>query len=249
MAVGLLCSWKVASRKWRIFCYISAFIAITCRCLCGYEYISVIMMGLISFMVIDLLLALQKKEKKHASLLFKTTLILGIIALTGFMTAICIHASLKGNGSITEGIKNIIEDVALRRTNKANLNDFDSLYWPSINASVWEVYSMYFHFPNDVIIGITGNLFPLLCLIPIGIFINEYKNRKIDFETIFMYIFFFLASISWFCLGKSHSYNHTHINFVLWYFGFVQTCFYIIISRIVSVISPNKNNVETKHRA
>lgn len=237
MVVGIICSLKINSRKWRIGCYIVAFVAIAGKCLCGYEYISVVMMGLVSFMVIDLLIAIVKKDYEKAKLLFRTTFILGVIALAGFVMAICIHAPLKSGGSIIEGIKIIIENDVLRRTNSADLNNFSPIYWPSMNASVWEVCCKYFHFSTEIITGIAGNLFPILCIVPIVIFIYEYKKNKIDYQSIFMYLFFFLTSISWFCLAKSHSYVHTHINYVLWYFGFVQTCFYIIISRIVWGIS------------
>lgn len=233
MAVGIICSLKIESRKWRIACYLATFIAIVGKCLCGYEYISVVMMGLVSFMVFDLLIAMVKKDCARVKLLFRTTVIMGVIALIGFMVAICIHASLKGSGSIIEGIQKIIEKDVLRRTNGADLNDLNPIYWPSMNASVWEVYSKYFHFSSEIITGITGNMFPILCVVPIVIFVFEYRRKKYDFQSIFMYVFFFLTSISWFCLAKSHSYIHTHINYVLWYFGFVQICIYIIVSRIV----------------
>lgn len=39
-----------------------------------------------------------------------------------------------------EGIKNIFEQDVLRRTNGADLNNFDVAYWPSMNASTWEVF-------------------------------------------------------------------------------------------------------------
>ena len=240
MAVGLACSIKVQSEKWRIGCYVTAFISIVGKCLCGYEYISVVMMGLVSFIFVDLLMAVVKKDYRTATMLFKTTFILGAVALMGFMVAICIHAQLKGNGNIAAGIKSIIEEDVLRRTNGADLNEFNPIYWSSMNASVWETYCKYFHFSTEIIVGITGNLFPLLCIIPIVIFIYEFKNKKNDFQSVFMYIFFFLTSISWFCLAKSHSYIHTHINFVMWYFGFVQICFYVIVSRIVDAIRDSR---------
>ena len=236
MAVGLACSIKVQSEKWRIGCYVAAFISIVGKCLCGYEYISVVMMGLVSFIFVDLLMAVVKKDYRTATMLFKTTFILGAVALMGFMVAICIHAQLKGNGNIAAGIKSIIEEDVLRRTNGADLNEFNPIYWSSMNASVWETYCKYFHFSTEIIVGVAGNLFPLLCIIPIVIFICEFKNRIIDFQSVFMYLFFFLTSISWFCLAKSHSYIHTHINFVMWYFGFVQICFYVIVSRIVDAV-------------
>lgn len=243
MVVGLICSLKIDRQKWRIGCYIATFISIVGKCLCGYEYISVIMMGLVAFLVIDLLLSIVERDTEKTKLLFRTTLVLGIVALTGFIVAICIHALLKGRGDIIQGIKMIIRDDVLRRTNGANLNNFNSVYWPSMNASVWEVYRKYFHFQTDIIVGIKGDLFPLLCIIPGGIFVYEIYKGKIDFQGIFMYIFFFFTSISWFCLAKSHSYIHTHMNYVLWYFGFVQVCIYIIMSRIVGMIS-TKPDVE-----
>ena len=236
MAVGLVCSLKINSANWRIGCYIAAFISIIGKCLCGYEYISTVMMGLVSFLVIDLLLALVKKDNQAVKLLFKTTIILGVVAIVGFMIAVCIHAQLKGNGSIKEGIKSIIENDVLRRTNGADLNDFDPVYWPSMNASVWEVFCKYFHFPTEIITGVTGNMFPILCVIPIVIFIYDFKNGNTDYQNIFMYLFFYLTSISWFCLAKSHSYIHTHMNYVMWYFGFVQICFYVIVCKIIDMI-------------
>lgn len=68
--------------------------------------------------------------------------------MAGFLTAICIHAVLKGNGNIMEGIKNIFEQDVLRRTNGADLNNFDVAYWPSMNASTWEVFLCIFPFLN-----------------------------------------------------------------------------------------------------
>jgi len=240
MMIGLICLLHIDSGKWRKGCYVAAFIAIAGKSLCGYEYISVVMMGLIAFILMELLLAIVKKDKQRTKLLFGTTFILGVCALAGFMLAICIHALLKGDGNMVEGIKRIILDDVLRRTSGANLNNIVNELWPSMNASVWEVFCKYFHFSTEIVTGIAGNLFPMLCLTPIGIFIYEFKKNKIDFQSIFMYIIFFFTSISWFCLAKSHSYVHTHMNYVLWYFGFVQTCFYVIVSRIISAVSEKR---------
>ena len=115
------------------------------------------------------------------------------------------------------------------------MNEFAEVYWPSFNASVWETYSQYFHFSTEVITGIPGNLFPLLCVVPICIFGYEYKTRKMHIELLAMYVIFFLTSVSWFCLAKGHSYIHTVINYVLWYFGFVQICIYIIVNKVIEM--------------
>ncbi len=244
MLVGLFCAWKINNRKCRTASYIAAFIAVFGKCLCGYEYISVVMMGLIAFLLVDFILSISKKDKVQVKLLFRTIVIVGITALLGFMAAICVHAPLKGNGSIIVGIKNIFEQDVLRRTVGGDLNGFSETMLASLNASIWETYCKYFHFGTEVITGMAGNLFPLLCVVPLSIFAYEYKAKRLNVELVSMYIVFFLTSISWFCLAKGHSYIHTHMNYVLWYFGFVQTCLYIIVNKIRETFS----NVELKKK-
>ncbi len=233
MLAGLFCAWKINSRKCRILSYLVVFAAIMGKCLCGYEYISVIMMGTIVFLLVDFVLAVVNKDRKKGILLFRTIIIMGMVAMLGFIAAICIHASLAGEGSIFEGIKIIFENYVLKRTFGADMNEYAEGYWDSFNASIWEVYCKYFHFSTEIITGINGNLFPLLCVAPLAIFGCECKAKKLNVELAAMYGLFFFTSISWFCLAKSHSYIHTHMNFVLWYFGFVQICIYIILNKFI----------------
>lgn len=241
MLIGVFCAWKIEIIKYRIASYVAAFMSVFIKCLCGYEYISVIMMALISFLLVDLIKGIFEKDKKICKLLLRTIIIIGVMALLGFMAAICVHAPLKGDGSIIKGMKNIFEQDVLRRTAGGDLNNFSEAYWPSFNASVWETYSKYFHFSTEVIVGITGNLFPLLCVIPLCFFLFDFQRKKIYVEEVAMYIVFFLTSVSWFCLAKGHSYIHTLMNYVLWYFGFVQICIYIIINRCVYSIRGKVN--------
>ena len=220
-----------------------AWASIAIKSLCGYEYISTVMMGLIAFILIELIVAILERNKRLSILLFRTTIIIGVAALIGFITAISIHATLRGEGSILEGIHDIIERDVLRRTNGGSLNDFDEVYWPSLNASTWEVFCKYFKFSTEIIAGITGNLFPILCIMPLLIFLFDiYKKIKINARHVAAYVVFFMTTISWICLAKGHSYIHTHMNYVLWYFGFIQICFYIIISRIKYLLDEIKDN-------
>lgn len=240
MAVGIFCAWKISNRKCRIASYVMAYIAITAKCLCGYEYISVIMMGLIAFLLADLVKAVADKDKNKIKLEVRTILIIGIVAVCGFATAICMHAPLRENGDLIAGIKSIFEHDVLKRTVGGNLNEFSTSLWDSFNASVWTVFCQYFHFSTEVITGIGGNLFPILCVIPLCIFGAEARNKHLNVELFVMYIIFFLTAESWFILAKSHSYIHTHMNYVLWYFGFIQICFYIIVNKIVQAFKSAK---------
>lgn len=179
----------------------------------------------------DMCAAFFKRDKK-GRLLFRTIFILGLAALAGFAAAICIHAQLKANGDILEGIKVIIQNDVMKRTVGADYNDWNPNLWPSFNASVWEVCCKYFDFSTNVLPGIPGECFPLLCCIPLLIFAYDYKRKQLDAAMPALYIVFFLTAVSWFVLAKSHSYIHTHMNYVLWYFGFVQICFYVIANKL-----------------
>ena len=236
MAVGLFCAWKLEKRRYRIISYILAFISILIKCLCGYEYISTIMMGLITFLLVDFVSAIAAKDKQKVKQLSITILTIGTCALLGFIVAMCMHAQLRGNGEILKGIEIIFKNDVLRRTSGANLNDFYDNLWPSMNASVWEVVCKYFHFSTEIITGIPGSLFIVMVIIPIMVFVHDYSVKSIRIENVALYIITFITSISWLVLAKSHSYIHTHISYVLWYFGFVQVCFYIILNKFIEVI-------------
>lgn len=237
MAVGLFCALKIKDRYCRIFSYTAAFVSITVKCLCGYEYITSVMMGLITFLLSDLVMAVMQGDKKQQKLLFRTIFILGVVALAGFVTALCIHAPLRGNGSLAAGLKNIYSWDVLVRTNGADLNYFDGGYENVVMASVWETLCKYFDSDARIIAGVDGSLFPLLCILPVLIFLDGYRKKSLNIEIVVLYIISFITSISWFALAKSHSYVHTHINFVLWYMGYVQMCIYTISDRIMKYVN------------
>lgn len=235
MLIGLVVSIYISERKYRILGYIGATLSILIKSLCGYEYITSVMMGLIVFLIVDVLMSIVERNKSKFKLTLSTTATISIFALLGFVIAIIIHADIRGGGDVLSGIKSIwIRDV-MRRAAGGTTQDFSIAYWPSLNASYWEVVCRYFKFYTEVITGLSGNLFPLLALSPFVIFVYDYyKYRKIDFRNIFLYAAMFLTSISWFVLAKPHSYIHTHMNYVLWYFGFVQVCMYVIIKRLIT---------------
>lgn len=240
MLIGLVCSIWIKKRSVRVACYFAALIAITGKCLCGYEYLPVVMLGMIAFLVSDWIMALVQRDKENAALLFRTIFLIGLSAVIGFAVAICIHARLRGEGNVLEGVESIIEQDVLRRVGGGSLNDFDVVLWDSLNASVWTVFSRYFHFGTEVITGIDGKLFPVLCVAPIAIFIYDYSKKKLEIQNLVMYVVLFITSIAWYVLGKSHSYIHVHLNFVMWYFGYVQICLYVILKKFVDWMKNRK---------
>lgn len=238
-AVGLLCSINIHRKGMRYFCYLGAFVTIAIKSLCGYEYMSTIMMGLIIFLLIDLVAAVLDHDYQMQWLLLKTTVAIGIAAVLGFGVAMCIHGFIRGNGDVVVGVKTIILSDVLRRTYTI---DYNMHSHESLMSSAWQVLGKYFRFDTQIITGVPGNLFPVLCLAPVAVSaakIGTEEDRKYR-QLVALYIVNFLATISWLVLAKGHSDVHTHMNYVLWYFGFVQTCFYILVTAFLDLVNKKK---------
>lgn len=243
MIIGLFCSIRPKHRRRRIACYVAACISIMVKSLCGYEYLSSVMLGLIAFPLVEFLIAFIDRDVKKAKEYFRINFFFGVSALMGFFFAVCLHAVLRGEGNLAAGIVSIIQNDVLRRTNGGSLNDFDVVLWDSLNASYWETLCKYFHFSTEIIAGVTGELFPALCCIPILLFFLDSRIGKLDKRLPILYGVFFCVSVSWFVLAKAHSYIHTHLSYVLWYFGFVQVCLYTIARWIVRFIKNKEKPV------
>ncbi len=232
--LGLLLSLNYNKKK--IFIPL-IFLAILLKCLCGYEYISTIMLSTIVFFIIDFF---EEKDKSKKIKIFKTTLYVGIACLMAFFLALSIHGYMRGNGNVLEGVKTIYKNDVLRRTViTTDKDNYTGIMKESMDAKITDVLGLYFYnWSTDIIYGLDGDLFPLISFLALAIclinIINKKENNKRD---IVMYIMFLLTTVSWFILGKSHSYIHTHMNFVLWYFGFIQICIYILCKFFIKKVT------------
>lgn len=229
---GLILSMNLKKKKILVPCIaLSIFI----KCLCGYEYISSVMLMAIAFLLIDFVIAKNKEERKE---IFKTILITGIACLLAFGIALLLHSILRGNGNIIEGIKSIYETDILRRTILvSDTSNFPEVYTASLQAGVIETLAKYFNWHTDIILGIGGEYFRIMFVMVIAIIIyNIVKKDRNAYRDLTMFIVFLATTISWYVLGKSHSYIHTTMNYVLWYFGFIQICLYIILEFIGKII-------------
>ena len=222
---GLILSTNYKKKKIWIPCI---FISVLIKCLCGYEYISTIMLGTIAFFIIDFFTTKEKERRKE---IVKTTIIVGITCLSAFAIALCTHAVLRGEGNILQGVESIYKNDILRRTIiVSDKETFPEVYQESLNASVKETVAKYFNWDSNVITGIDGKYFRLIFVSTLAIIVYDIlKKRENCYRNMIMFLVFLATTLSWIILGKSHSYIHTHINFVLWYFGFVQICLYEII--------------------
>ncbi len=227
MLLGLIC---LNNLNKRLFLYPLFFLAIVIKCACGYEYITVIMLSSIMFLFVEWVCTIQKgKEyKRYGNSLLSAIFMIGIMSLLGFAAAILIHSQIRGAGDILSGLNDIYKNDVMRRT-FGNASDFLEVYANSLNASVVDVLIIYLTRSN------AGWLALLLLITTTAIMVHKHKTKRYLLNTEFwLFAVSFLTCISWFVLGKSHSYIHTSMNFVLWYMGYIQVGTYIVLKFVLN---------------
>lgn len=214
------------------------FLSVFFKCLCGYEYLSTILLTTISFMFVDF--CINKNERKQ---ILKLIFIVGSVSILAFSIVMCIHGAIRENGNILYGIEKIIEEDVMRGTISTNTDQFeDPSIKTSIKATYWEVIKKYFNFNTDILIGIDGSLFVIMSIFAVVICLHKLRlTRENSIRDCSLYIISLISTLSWLILGKAHSYIHTHMNYVLWYFGYVQITLYIILRVVFDKIKKYKN--------
>jgi hypothetical protein len=215
----------VASRRLGIFLVFGAFFV---KCLSGYEYLSSVILFATAPSVYLLVLNKGGSRKKFLSDFLNVTLV-GVFA---FVIAFCLHAGMRGENFI-DGLRVIYEQDVKRRT-FGNPSNFPPVYAASLAASPVAVLKMYvWGWTTDIIAFLPGRSFPILCalmaavLVYRALFQKKYLNPDLALVLAFLPV-----PISWFVLAKSHSFIHTHINFVMWYLGFMAVLFTVIFSGV-----------------
>jgi len=228
MLLGLIC---LNNLNKRFLLYPLFFLAILIKSACGYDYISVIMLSSIMFLVVEWICSI-KKDRQRSKLLFRTILSIGIISLLGFIVTLLVHSFMRGDGNILNGLNSIYHRDVLRRT-FGNAADFPKVYTNSLNASILDVLLLYLKGNG------TGRyaLFLILVLPITFIYYSRLKKRSfLLHRDILLFLVTFVTCISWFILAKSYSYIHTHMNYVLWYMGFIQIGTYMMIKYILKIL-------------
>lgn len=231
MLIGLSVTMTDMRFKYRVLAYIGALISITVKCLCGYEYVSTILMGMIMFPSVDCLVNWCNGDRRKATMCIKLIVGLGVIGVTGFAIALAMHGYVRGDGNIYTGLQDIYQIDVLRRTWGGTPSKFNEVA-DSLTASTLTVLLKYLNFKTKVVMGIPGFLFILFALNPL-IIRWYYRKKELPlpwgYDVWGLYVVGFLSTMSWLILAKAHSYIHTGMNYVLWYFGFVQICLYCLV--------------------
>lgn len=206
----------------------------------GYEYITT---TLIMFMMPIIFYSLSD----NWSLLkfFKIAFSAAFGAIIGIIVSILVLLFQLShlNSQKINGWNYLLETFTRRSYDNPN-KYLDPVYNQSMKSSVWEILKIYFNGNQFVFKSHNFNLsisfFHCICVLIIATFfiLLKYNSKKYIALTITLWISI-LAPLSWFVIFKSHSYIHTHMNFIVWYMPFMLFGF-VLIGNCVSQLFRKK---------
>ncbi len=214
------------SRVTKLVYLVCILFSIAIKSLAGYEYLTTITIFTCSVFVLAPLFNSESKGKgeglKFASVTF-------LCCIAGFFLALIIHAGMRGD-SVFSGLQNIYQMDVKRRT-YGDPAQFAPIFKASLESSFWDVLNTYWtQWKTSLAMFIPGKYLGVIFWLSVfGVIYGVLTRRRLSCKEPILVFVFFAATVSWFLFGKAHSYIHTHMNFVLWYFGFIQALLYCLV--------------------
>ena len=222
LAIGLLSGTTLA----RTVAAAGYFLAVLLKCLCGYEYLSTVILFAAAPCVVAIAVPVRAIAARPAALWCAAACVLGACA---FAVALVCQSPLKAP-TVWQGVLTIVEQDALRRTQgdpSAFSADGDAV--SSLSQTTWSVVWRYvFQWRTDLLAGIPGTAFGYLLVAAAAVAVGRAVVARSDrWRHGVMLGAFVVPAVSWYVLGKGHSARHYHMNYVLWYMGAVPVCLWI----------------------
>ncbi|MEI2829299.1 hypothetical protein [Pseudomonas mosselii] len=198
--------------------------AIFMKCLAGYEYISSIILMSLTIFMIEPFKAGSKTSTVQA---MRTVIMMGAVGVAGFCLAVTIHSANRAD-TFADGITQTLGWDALKYSalgRFAGVADSGPIVPLSL---ILNEYVTEWKTPVLFWLSNTHTFITLLFLAFISIAAQLYtknKNAKRDAALLFVTA---LAPLSWLILMQKHSAVHVHLNYVLWYFGFIPACVFVV---------------------
>lgn len=214
--------------------WIFMFLAIFIKCLCGYEFLPVIASSSVVFICTEWCVSRDAKRKRH---LLHAVVALFSSTVAAFSCAMLVHMISYGQTSKLSIVDSLIEyfnTTILRRTLGGDSNNFDPIYRESLEAGILQTIWKYMNFQTDIFYCISGKISAMLFIIPFAaLALLSVMRRRLLLKPMILYSFSYLSGISWYILGKSHSWIHVHINYVLLYICFIPICVYTMLDLLI----------------
>jgi uncharacterized membrane protein YqaE (UPF0057 family) len=230
-AAGMQLSRSTRRRLWLLG---AVWAAMLLKCLSNYEYITTVTLFACAPPLLGPLFADPERgvpQYRWAAAVFAACVL-------AFLVAFLIHAGSRGDG-LLDGIRSIYMDDIARRT-YGDPAAYRGEAAESLRASPLDVLKIYlFDYPGKRTMIVPGKMFLAMiafCVCGLGarFAIKDMLARR-DAWT---FVVSFAMPVSWYVLAKGHSYTQTHINFVLWYIGFMPALVYVTLTTFGRLARP-----------
>lgn len=214
MLFGLLC---ITKRQKRGLWYLLFFLSVFIKCLCGFEYLSTILIGGVLFLAAEWIA--EPSNRKEWSVQIG---VLGTLSVLAFLIVYVITANMwNPDLPFWKGLLNFWNTNAARRLQGTDPDEI------ATTIPMVKVVMLYF-WEN-----LSGKAMLLTTVCGGGtLFYRRYRYEESDIRQWALYFLSLLGTLSWFVLAKQHSYIHLHLNFVLWYLGAIQIQVWIVLDAI-----------------
>ncbi|PLR90768.1 hypothetical protein [Bacillus sp. T33-2] len=229
----ILLQLEDCGRKYsHVISFFSIYFAVMLKCVNGYEYISTVLVAMVTPYVYYAYSRGWKFKKMSGRIM-----VVGAASLLAFFSTIAVHIyqlSLRF-GSIQKGIDSILYDVA-KRTHGSS-DKVEEVYRASLEVDLFAVIMTYLDVPLFGGVSSWGKSIVIVVIFIIASFIGYflqkysptiYKEKKKLIALVLMVWFSFFAPLSWYILAKGHSYIHIHMNPVLWHLPFTLLGFALV---------------------
>ena len=213
------------------FLYFFVFSAILIKSLAGYEYISTILISIVTPLIFFAIM-----DNWHVRTFINRFLLVGFSGLLGFSTAFFTHMIKLSHilGDLSNGFNEIWTRVLVRTYGNPDI--FEEIYRHSLESNILDVFLIYLSgkaFDLESLFGFFGRsitfsdlILALFSLTIVGLILTKifkdlFRFRKLNLATSLMLWFSITAPMSWYILAKAHSAAHPHMNHVLWYIPFL----------------------------
>lgn len=232
-AVYAWAAYICRNRFFKVTLFMAFAISVFIKSLCGYEYLSAILLFSAAPAIYNIFLSKSRSDLLY-NLGFAFTLF--ICSIAGFFFALVMHINLVYHVDVLDGLKIIWQRDVMRRTYGDPSSFANPIMVNSMLASPFTVLKTYImNWNTDVLsfsklITLSFGKKCMAVLIAVALIFTflEIKARQTKGRAyLAMIMTFILPAVSWYFLAKGHSFIHTHMNYVLWYFGFVAVLVYI----------------------
>ena len=241
-AIAACGSVAFRDRRWRIACLVAVGLGTALKATTGYEFITTTILLAASIPVLSQVLGRRRAWRT----VIRHALLITAAALAGFGCILVAHALVAGDGSLTTGIGQITHD-ALKRTYGSPALGADAVTVESLKVSPLRVLVIYLVDWRTTVFSLgVGQPTPPLALGPgsfwvlvvaagATIVVDLIRDRSRWRTNAVVFLVTALPPVSWFVLGKSHSFTATSVNFVLWYLIFLPSVLWILGSVLADV--------------